>query len=373
MNTHIKWLAPALIAGALAILPGTASSQQALTYSGADRTAKLVAGAKKEGKLTIYSALTVSQALRPLVKGFKKKYPFIEAEFWRGSSRKIAQKVLAELRADSLVADVLEGSGLSQIMVKAKGVVPFTTPASAGVAKQFSDPENLWAPSRFSYFGTAYNTKVIPEGTQPKTYEDLLNPKWKGKIAWRVGSESGALLFITNARITMGEKKAEAYLTALSQQGITNFKGSARTLVNRVVEGEYPLAIQIFAHHPLISAKKGAPVNTQMMQPVASINGTIMVPKGVKHPHAAMLFIDYYLSAEGQAVLKKARYFPVLATMSPKKELVRITPRLVGLKENFVSPAKLFEMRKVSNELYKKLFRGGRTVVVKKKKKKKMQ
>lgn len=373
MNTRMKWLVPSFVAGTLAIMPVAAGSQEALTYSGADRTAKLVAGAKKEGKLTIYSALTVNQALRPLVEGFKKKYPFIEADFWRGSSRKIAQKVLAEMRADSLVADVLEGSGLSQIMVKAKGVSAFKTPAADGIAKQFQDPENLWVASRFSYFGTAYNTKIIPTGTQPKTFEDLLNPKWKGKIAWRVGSETGALLFITNARIVMGDKKATAYLTRLSRQGIVNFKGSARTLVNRVVEGEYPLAIQIFAHHPIISAQKGAPVNTQMMEPVASVNGTIMVPKGVKHPNAAMLFIDYYLSAEGQNVLKKARYFPVLASFTPRKELTAITPRLAGLKENFVSPAKLFAMRKGSDKLYKTLFRGGKTVVEKKKKKKKKQ
>lgn len=363
----------AMAAAALAVLAaaGPVRAQGILTYSGADREARLIAGAKKEGRLTVYSALTVNQALRPLVEGFKKKYPFIEADFWRGPSRRIAQKVLAEMRADSLAADVLEGSGLSQIMVKAKGVVPFRTPATAAIDKKYRDPENLWVPSRFSYFGTAYNTKIIPEGTQPMTYEDLLDPKWKGKIAWRVGSETGALLFITNARITMGEKKAAAYFDRLSRQDIVNFKGSARTLVNRVVEGEYPLAIQIFAHHPLISAAKGAPVNTQMMQPVAAVNGTIMVPKGVKRPHAALLFIDYYLSKEGQSLLRKARYFPVLSDMGPRKELERITPRLAGLKENFVSPAKLFAMRKVSDRIYKKLFRHGRTVTVKRKRKKK--
>jgi iron(III) transport system substrate-binding protein len=338
---------------------GTARAADILTYGGGDRQAKLIEGARKEGRLTVYSALTVNQALRPLVEGFRKKYPFIEADFWRGPSRKIAQKVLAEMRADSLTADVLEGSGLSQIMVKAKGVVPFTTPAANGIDRKYRDPENLWVASRFSYFGTAYNTRIVPEGSQPMTYEDLLDPKWKGKIAWRTGSETGALLFITNARITMGEKKAATYLEKLSKQNIVNFKGSARTLVNRVVEGEYPLAIQIFAHHPLISAAKGAPVNTQMMQPVASVNGTIMVPKGVRRPHAAMLFIDYYLSGEGQVLLRKARYFPVLANMTPRKELERITPRLAKLEENFVSPATLFAMRKGSDAIYKKLFRAG--------------
>jgi iron(III) transport system substrate-binding protein len=313
----------------------------------------------------------INQAVRPLIAGFTKKYPFMKTEYWRGSSRKIAQKVLAELRADSLVADVMEGSGLSQIMIKAKAVDKFSTPLIKGVPKRFRDPSGLSVPSRFSYFGTAYNTKIVPAGTQPKTYQELLDPKWKGKIAWRIGSETGAPLFITNIRQSLGEAKSIAYFEKLSGQGITNFRGSARTLVNRVVQGEYPLAIQIFAHHPVISAKKGAPVAVQMMNPVPSVNGSIMMPRGSKHPHAAMLFIDFYLSADGQGILKKARYFPVVAGIEPRKELTPIVPRLSGMQENYVSPATLFANRKKSNAIYKKYFKHGKTVVVKRKKKKK--
>lgn len=369
MQKHIfKRAAMAAIAISF-LAAGTAQSQDILTYTGADRQAKLIEGAKKEGQLTLYTALTVNQAVRPLVAGFTKKYPFIKMEYWRGTSRKISQKVNAERRADSLVADVLEGSGLSQIMVKSKAVTPFTSPFTASLPKKFTDPDNLWVPSRFSYFGMAYNTKIVPPGTQPKTYQDLLNPKWKGKMAWRIGSESGAALFITNIRQHLGEKKATAYFKKLSAQSLINFRGSARTLVNRVVEGEYPLAIHIFAHHPVISAKKGAPVATQMMEPIPSINGTILIPKGVKHPHAAMLFVDYYLSEDGQKVLKKARYFPVLASVGPLKELAPIVPSLTGMQENFVPPSVLFANRKKSGEIFKKYFKHGKTVVVKRKKK----
>ena len=169
----------------------------------------------------------------------------------------------------------------------------------------------------------------------------------------------------------MGDKAATAYFAKLSKQGLINFKGSARTLVNRVVEGEYPLAIQIFAHHPVISAKKGAKIGVQMMQPIPSVNGTIMVPKGVKNAHAAMLFIDYYLSKAGQNVLKKARYFPVVTGINPRKELTSITPRLANLQENYVKPETLFKLRKASQKIFKKYFKHGKTVVVKRKKKKK--
>ena len=120
---------------------GTAQSADILTYTGSDRTAKLIAGAKKEGQLTLYTALTVNQAVRPLIAGFMAKYPFIKMEYWRGSSRKIAQKVNAERRADSLVVDVMEGSGLAMIMVKSKAVAKFTTPAADSVPKKFRDPK----------------------------------------------------------------------------------------------------------------------------------------------------------------------------------------------------------------------------------------
>lgn len=350
----------ALCAGAMLFGPADAralSTEEILNYKGADREKVLLEGARKEGQITLYSGLTINQALRPLAEGFQKKYPGVKIEFWRGSSRKVVQKVLAELRARNLVADVLEGSGLAESMVKAKAVVKFWTPGLAAVKSEFHDKESQWVPSRFSYFGMAYNTKLIPPGSQPKTYADLLDAKWKGKIAWRIGSETGADLLITVLRKSMGDAKADAYFKALKGQGIIGFSGSARTLVNRVVEGEYPIAVNIFMHHATISQKKGAPVAAQPLEPVPSVNGTLMIPRGIKHPHAAMLFVDYYLSKEGQAVLRKARYFPVRNDMKPRKELEPLVPALSGAKEMFVSPETMFDERKKTQALYKKYFR----------------
>lgn len=350
----------AAIAAAVTIslsLTTIARAQDVLNYTGPDRQKVLEEGARKEGQLTIYSALTINQALRPLVEGFQKKYPYIKTEFWRGESRKIAQKVLAEQRANALVAGVIEGSGLSEIMATAKAVSKFSTPAIENIPEIYRDPQSEWVPSRISYFGIAFNTKLIPPGTEPKTYEDLTDPKWKGKLAWRAGSESGSLNFITAMRMTMGDAKAEEYFKKLSAQNVVNFTGSARTLVNRTIEGEYPIAINIFMHHAIISAEEGAPVAPTAMEPVSSLVGTLQIPKGVKQPHAAMLFVDYYLSEEGQTVLRDAQYFPVHKTVGPMKNLESIVPRLSGKKELFISPDKLFENRKKSDEIQQKYFR----------------
>ena len=135
----------------------------------------------------------------------------------------------------------------------------------------------------------------------PKTYEDLLDPKWKGKLCWAATAETGgAMMFITFIRLIMGEEKGEAYLRDLSKQNIANFTGSPREVVNKVMQGECAVALDIFLHHPVISAQKGAPVAPQPLEPVLSNASVVTLAKGATHPHAAMLLIDY-LAVQGRA------------------------------------------------------------------------
>jgi iron(III) transport system substrate-binding protein len=97
----------------------TASAQTSdadlLTYSGSDRTEKLIAGAKREGQVTYYSAMIVNQALRPLTAAFQKKYPFIKMTFWRADSEDIQTRMLAEVRANKPVVDIAEGTGMASL------------------------------------------------------------------------------------------------------------------------------------------------------------------------------------------------------------------------------------------------------------------
>ena len=99
-----------------------------LTYSGPDRQQKLEEGARKEGALMFYSALTIDQGLRAIVDGFMKKYPFVKTEFWRGTELQIVQKILAEQRAGAVTGDVIESVGIVTHMQKANAVLPFTSP-----------------------------------------------------------------------------------------------------------------------------------------------------------------------------------------------------------------------------------------------------
>jgi iron(III) transport system substrate-binding protein len=329
-----------------------------LTYSGPDRTERLVAGAKREGQVTYYSAMIVNQALRPLTAAFQKKYPFIRMSYWRGDSEEIESKLAAEMRANNPQVDVVEGTGIGELAVRAGLAQSVSSPLVADIPEKMRDPHRLWVPTRMSYFALAYNTRLVAADVAPKTYEDLLDPRWKGRMAWPLLSAIGAPLFVTNLRLAWGEDKAMAYLRQLRTQGIVNFgAGNPRTLVDRVIAGEYAIALQIFAHHPLISAGKGAPVTTRLLPPVASAPGTLVIPKGSRHPHAAALLMDFLLSREGQQILAAAEYLPVRPDVDPLPAIAPIVPSRVGVAENFISPEKLNAMTESSARIVEDLFR----------------
>jgi ABC-type Fe3+ transport system substrate-binding protein len=351
----------AAIGLAVALPVARASAQDAqdiLLYKGPDREQKLIEGAKREGQVVIYGALIANQAMRPIADAFGKKYPFVKITTWRADSEDIVQKVSAEVRANNVVADVIEGTGVGEEAVAANVVEPYYTPAVSKFPESHRDPNNLWAPTRLSYYSIAYNTRLVPADKVPKRYEDLLDPQWKGKIAWRIGSSTGTPLFITNLRLAWGEEKARGYFEKLKDQKIINFgAGSARTLVDRVIAGEYAIALNIFAHHPLISKAKGAPVNSQLMDPVATTAATMGVVKGAHHPNAALLLVDFILSKEGQQILANAEYFPVDPEVAPLASLASIVPKVAGVPENFVGPDKLIKYTDSSEEIFQKLFR----------------
>jgi iron(III) transport system substrate-binding protein len=334
------------------------SVEDILAFKGPDRQQKLIEGARKEGQVVLYSAIIVSQALRPIADKFQKKYPFIKMSFWRADSEDIAQKLSAEVRANNVVGDVYEGTGVGELVVAASLALPYTTPVVDAFPVTYRDPTNMWTPTRLSYYSIAYNTRLVPPNKVPKGYEDLLDPQWKGKMAWRIGSSSGTPLFITNLRLAWGEERARAYFAKLKDQKIVNFgAGSARTLVDRVIPGEYTIALNIFAHHPLISKAKGAPVNSQLFDPTASTAATMGVVKGLKHPHAAMLLIDFILSREGQEILRDAEYFPADPAVPPLPSLASVVPKIAGVAENFVGPDKLVKYTDSSEEIFRDLFR----------------
>jgi iron(III) transport system substrate-binding protein len=334
------------------------TNEEIALYSGADREKILEEGAKREGQVVLYSAMIVNQALRPVVEAFSKKYPYVKPSYWRADAPETLAKLSAEQRAGNVVVDLIEGSGVGETAIQAGFALPFISPRLAEYPESRRDPRHLWASTRLSYFGVGYNTKLVAPGAPPKTYDELLDPKWKGKLAWRIGQAGGMELMLSTLRIAWGEEKAMAYFRKLKDQQIVNFGiGSARTLVDRVMAGEYPVALNIYAHHPLISAKSGAPVDTQLLDPVTTTSAILVVPKGAKHPHAAMLLADFLLSKEGQSILARAEYFPSHPDVQPLETITKAVPANAGVAEVFINPTQMPEYNERSGEIWQEIFR----------------
>ena len=337
---------------------GALTNDEVFNYRDADRQKVLEEGARKEGTVVLYSAMIVNQAQRPLAEAFRKKYPFIDIKYWRGDDNQIVQKVIAEARAKQPVADVVEGSGASGGMDEAGIPAAFYSAYSDVMPKDAQDPARKWITTRYRYIALGYNTKLVKKEDAPKTYDDLLDPKWKDKLAWSMGSTaSGALIVITSLRAAWGDQKAGEYLEKLAKQNVSSLTMSNRAVVDRMIEGEVQVGIGFSAHHPIISARKGAPSDTVMLDPTPALNDAVHVVAAAKHPHAAMLLVDFMLSPETQTLLQEAEYFPSNPNVDPADTLKRIVPKNSGVPAVMITPELLLRETPNSMKVYESLFR----------------
>jgi ABC-type Fe3+ transport system substrate-binding protein len=276
----------------------------------AERQKILVDGAKKEGKLTFYTTLIIEQVVRPLKEAFEKEYPFIQVDYFRGNSDRIAQRVFAEYQAKRYAVDVIDGSSTTTMVKRAGFLQRFYSPYLAEYPAELRDPEGYWGASNLYFHSIGYNTRMVKSSDVPKTYEDLLQPRWKGQMIWSTGRGGGGPLFIGNIISHMGESAGKAYLQKLRAQNIAKSSASSRQVLDMVIAGEQPIVLVIFNHHAYISKSAGAPSEWQPLEPVPARISTIGVPKFAPHPHAAMLFMDFVLSKRGQKVMQMSNYLP---------------------------------------------------------------
>jgi iron(III) transport system substrate-binding protein len=273
--------------------------------------ATLIAAAKREGTVVWYTTQIVDQFARPAARAFERKYPGMKVVLSRTNATTATLKIMNENRAGRNQADVFDGTTTVVPLKRAGYVLKWLPDDAKNYPAGFKDPEGYWIATNIYVLTPAFNTSLVKPGTEPRTLQDLIDPKWRGKMAWAVSlSSSAAVGFIGTVLAEMGEAKGVAFLKQLQTQRIAGLNVSARQVLDQVIAGEYPIALQIFNHHAVISAKQGAPVKWIPMEPATGVLSVVSIAKAAPHPNAAKLFEDFLVSKEGQRLYQSTEYLP---------------------------------------------------------------
>jgi iron(III) transport system substrate-binding protein len=282
-----------------------AGNREIYLYQGADRAQRLVSQAKKAGGLTLYTTMTLEDSM-PLIEAFEKKHR-VKVTMWRALNQKVVQRALAEARAGKHAVDVFEGSGPGmEILYRENLLEKFYSPAFNDIPPEAFPRHGYYAPDNFLFFVMGYNTKLVKPEQVPNTYEDLLRAQWSGNL----GIEASDIVWFAAVAKAMGEEKGLAYFQKLAAMK-PQVRSGHTLLAELVASGEIPIGLTLYNQGVERLKEKGAPIAWKPLPPAFGRTDGIGVAKQAPHPHAALLFVDFVLSEEGQQIIKARNRVPV--------------------------------------------------------------
>jgi iron(III) transport system substrate-binding protein len=281
-------------------------------YKGSNREKILIEGAKKEGQLTLYTSNSVVAGV--VSQTFERKYPFIKVSSWTAESPMQLRRVLEENRASRYLADVIESSPESLGVLQRENLLQdLYSPELAAYGEETKVKGNsgviYWA-NREIYFSLGFNTKMIPQNEAPKVLKDLLEPKLKGNIG--ISGHSTGARWVGAVLDMVGMD----YLERLARQDVRIHNVAGPAMRGLVAAGEVPVTPTISDSNIMRAKRQGAPVDWRPMEPVMTNVGYSAMFRRLPHPHAALLFLDYLHSREGQQIAMKE------GVSSPRSDLV---------------------------------------------------
>jgi iron(III) transport system substrate-binding protein len=318
--------AAALLLIARSALPLTLSPAFAQTatladlafYSGPDRTERLIAGAKREGVVSIYTSLTVDD-MKVLGGAFEKKYG-VKLQLWRSSSEDIVQRAVVEARGGRFEVDAIETSAVEMEQLhREKLLQEVKSPSIADLDPAALLPHREWIGDRLNLITAAYNTNLIKPAELPKSYEDLLDPRWKGKL----GIDGEDSVWFGAVIAALGEERGERIFRQLVRgNGLSPRRGHT-LLTNLVISGEVPLALTTYQYRIEQIKKSGAPIDWTVIPPAITRFLGTGVARRAPHPNAAILFLDFMLS-DAQPLLLDRDFTPTNMKVKPLQ--IRFAP-----------------------------------------------
>jgi iron(III) transport system substrate-binding protein len=272
-------------------------------YQGADRTQRLLEGAKKEGALNLYTSMAAADD-RLLIEAFEKKYG-IKVKVFRSAKNILLQRVITEARAGRNEADFVGNpSPEMEALVRENLLQPVVSPVQKDLIPAALPAHKLWTGFRVYLFVEAYNTDKVSKAELPKTYEDLLDPKWKG----RLGIESKQQEWFYTLVQAMGEKKGLQYFRDLIRNNQVSQHNGNSLLTNMVVSGEVQMGLGLYSYLSDQRKAKGAPIDYISLSPAIAYTDGLGIPAKAPHPYAATLFYDFMLT-DGQKIVSEGKAF----------------------------------------------------------------
>ena len=347
-RTLVCWFGVVVLAfSAAAFAQGKVNALEVFKYQGADREKKLLENAKKENSVVVYTSLNLKDSV-PITEAFEKKYG-IKAVLWRASSEKVVQRSLTETRAGRYSADVYETNGPEmEILHREQLLADFYSPGIKDIPAETIPAHRQWIPDRFNFFTIAYNTNLVKPEDVPNTYEDLLHPRWAGKI----GLESGDTDWFGAVVKGMGEAKGLAYFRRLAE-GKPEMRTGHTLIAELVASGEIALAAAVYNHNAERLVEKGAPIKWKPLLPTFGRPNAIGVSRRAPNPHVAMLFVDFMLSKEGQELLKARKRVPASKL---------VTTKLNDFPFQMIDPVIVLDEGEKWDKLWSELFLKGKSV-----------
>lgn len=284
---------------------GTAAGNRAVYLrQGADREAKLLEGARKEGLVNIYTSLNTRDS-GPITANFEKKYG-VKVKLWRSSSEKVVQRAVTEAQAGRHLCDVLETNGPEmEALYREKLLSEFYSPHFKDLPPAAFPGHRHYVADRFNFFALGYNTKLVKPEDVPTSYQDLALPKYAG----RVGIEAGDSDWFAAMMKSMGEQKGMEFFRKLAANK-PQLRSGHTLMAELLGSGEIPIAATIYNHNVEKMALRGAPVKWKTLTPTFGRPNAIGVAALAPNPHAALLFTDFLLSPEGQTLIKESNRVP---------------------------------------------------------------
>jgi iron(III) transport system substrate-binding protein len=313
-----------------------ATSGSAHGQSPSTDRAKLIEEAKKEGKVMVYISSNASDA-NALKAAFEKKYPFLKMEYYRTEKDNLIARYLIEARNGSYLPDVYQSSVFPIMTLVEKGLLAkYFSPEREAYIEPLRDKDGYWNANYLNAVTIAYNPRLVKPGDLPTNYQDLLLPKWKGKMGLILSHTEWYFGMLQ----MMGEEKGRKYMEALSKQNIQARMGSS-LMSQLMIAGEFSLLVSQYPTGVEQLKRIGAPIEWVPTDPWIIYPIGIAVTAKNSHPAAGRLYVDYILSQEGQTVMKSLSRIPA------RKDVLPDPPQLI-------QGRKLFVVKPASSETYSK-------------------